>query len=361
MFKLIKRLCRFLPILVFMVLFSYKVDPSGLFWGVGFEREASQMMLNGEYIRGYERLDGRSLNEVYAKNVKESPQVIVGGSSRVMLVDHTFARGKTFYNGANVGRDVYDLYNSYYVFEKERKEPEIFIMGLDPWLFSEGQDALDRSKRSNQKLYAQFMGEELGIENIKYEKTDKYKKYQALFDPAYFQGSVKYYFRDKSADAKPMAVDPSQLENRREVVKCPDGSIIYDKAYRNRSQAAADADALGLATQDVMARLSGFKEISPTHAERFEKFIKYRQGKNIKLIFYLPPYHPIVYDTILSQPDKYRAITQLEWYLKILAKRYDIELYGSYDPYRLGLKNEDFLDGLHLRKDSVKKVLCNMR
>ncbi|MEG2191779.1 MAG: hypothetical protein RRX95_00665 [Oscillospiraceae bacterium] len=67
MFKLIGKLLLFVPILVGMMYVSYRVDPSGLFWGAGFERLASEYMLSGEYIDGYERLDGRVLNAVYAK------------------------------------------------------------------------------------------------------------------------------------------------------------------------------------------------------------------------------------------------------------------------------------------------------
>ncbi len=76
MLKLIGRLLLFLPIFLGMMFVSYRVDPSGLFWGAGFERLASEYMLQGIYIDGYERLDGRALNEVYAKNVPQAPDIL---------------------------------------------------------------------------------------------------------------------------------------------------------------------------------------------------------------------------------------------------------------------------------------------
>ena len=107
MFKLIRKLLLFTPILAGMIFVSYRVDPSGLFWGAGFERMASEYMLQGVYIDGYERLDGRALNEVYAKNVPQAPQILVNGSSRSMMIDKTFTTGeKTFYNASNVGADI---------------------------------------------------------------------------------------------------------------------------------------------------------------------------------------------------------------------------------------------------------------
>ena len=359
MFKLLRKLALFIPVLILMAGVSYRIDPSGLFWGAGFERMASEMMLNGEYIEGYERLNGRLLNETYAKNLKEAPQVIIDGSSRVMLIDSSFT-DKTLYNAGNVSADVYDLYNAYYIFEKEGLEPEILFLGLDPWLFSDGREALDKMGRSDPRMYAEFMGEELGYTDLEYEKPNKLKKYLALIDPSYFQGSVKYYFRDKSSDPAPVAVSPEEIEDLQDIVKCPDGSIIYDAYFRTRPQAEADGDALLAANVEYIARLEGFDRISESCMERFVKFIEYLQEKGIKVIFYLPAYHPILYDTMKSKPELYHCVFELEDRLRDLRDRYGIEVYGSYSPYEIELTNEDFMDGLHLRKESIRKIIGNI-
>ena len=86
MFKLIAKLLLFVPLLAGMMFVSYRVDPSGLFWGAGFERIASEYMLDGIYIDGYERLDGRALNEVYAKNVPYAPEIVVSRSGEATAV-----------------------------------------------------------------------------------------------------------------------------------------------------------------------------------------------------------------------------------------------------------------------------------
>ena len=356
MLKLIRKLALFIPVLALMAVVSYRIDPSGLFWGAGFERMASEMMLDGQYIAGYERLDGRLLNETYAKNIKDAPQVLIDGSSRVMLIDSSFSE-KTLYNAGNVAADVYDMYNAYYIFEKEGLEPEILFLGLDPWLFSDGKEAIDKFGRSNPRMYAEFMGEELGYTDLAYEKPNKLKKYLALIDPSYFQGAVKYYFRDKSTDVEPEAVTPEEIENLQDIVKCPDGSIIYDVYFRTRPQGEVDNDAMIAATVEYIARLEGFDKISESCMERFIKFIEYLQAKGIKVIFYLPAYHPIMYDTLVAKKDLYHCVFELEGELRELRDKYGIEIYGSYDPYKIGLTNEDFMDGLHLRKESIRKII----
>ena len=356
MLKLIKKLLLFVPVLAAMMLVSYRVDPSGLFWGAGFERLASEYMLDGIYIDGYERLDGRALNEVYAKNVPYAPQILVNGSSRSMMIDTSFAiEGKTFYNASNVGADIYDFFNSYYIFEKENKEPEIFVMGIDAWLFNDGEENLD--KRSNKEMYYEFLGEELGYENLEYEKPNPMEKYKALIDPSYFQGSIAYYFKDKSADVQPEPVDPEEIWDQKEVIKAPDGSVIYDKDFRTRRQTSVDYDAVAAANTDPILRLGDYDELSPEYTQQFEEFIEYLQGKGIKVIFYIPPYHPIVYDTAKFYYDRYHCLFEVEEYLRKTADRYGIEVYGSYNPYEVGLINADFLDGLHLKQESMRKIL----
>lgn len=356
MFKLIRKLLLFTPILIGMVFVSYRVDPSGLFWGAGFERMASEYMLQGIYIDGYERLDGRALNEVYAKNVEEAPQILVNGSSRSMMIDTSFTTGeKTFYNASNVGADIYDFFTSYYIFSKEGKEPEIFVMGLDAWLFNDYEESYD--KRSNKELYYEFIGEELGFENTSYEAPNPLDKYTALLDPSYFQGSIKYYFKDKSTEVQPEPVPRELIYEQEEVIKAPDGSVIYDKNFRTRPQEQADHDALTTANTETIMRLYGFEEISPVYKEQFEAFIEYLQAKNIQIIFFLPPYHPIVYSKITERNDLYHCVPELEQYLRDTAAKYGITVCGSYDPAVCGLANTDFLDGIHLRQESIKKIM----
>ena len=354
MLKLIVKLAMFIPLLAAMMYISYRVDPSGLFWGAGFERRASEYMLEGEYIGGYERLDGRALNEAYAKNVEKRPQILINGSSRAMLIDSSFADGKTLYNAGNVGADIYDFFTSYYIFSKEGKEPEIFVMGIDPWIFNDGSENID--KRSDKELYFQFIGEELGFENQQYEKENPYEKYLALIDPSYFQGSVAYYFKDKSAEVSPQPVSKDEIYNQTEVVKCPDGSIIYDVYFRTRDQQVADWDALTTANMPLL-RLENFEQLSSEYTRQFEKFIEYLQNKGITIIFYLPPYHPYIIEAALANYDTYHGLFDVEVYLKGVAEKYDIPIYGSYNPYALNLTNTDFMDGLHLRQESIREIL----
>lgn len=354
MLKLIGRLLLFTPLLAGMMFVSYRVDPSGLFWGAGFERMASEYMLDGIYIDGYERLDGRALNEVYAKNVPQAPDVLVTGSSRSMMIDSSFVTDRTLYNAANVGADRYDFMTAYYIFGKENKDPQIFVMGIDAWIFNDGDENID--KRSNKELYYEFIGEELGFENTDYEKPDPYEKYKALIDPSYFQGSVKYYFKDKSADVQPQPVLPEEIYERNEVIKAPDGSIIYDKKFRTHTDSEVDIIVNAEVAYDPM-RLRDFDGVDREYCRVFEKFIEYLQAKGIKVVFYLPPYHQAMYNKIIANKDNFGGLFETEEYLRRVADRYGITVCGSYDPQVAGVTNSDFYDSIHAKPHAVKRML----
>lgn len=354
MFKLIAKLMLFVPLLAGMMFVSYRVDPSGLFWGAGFERMVCDYMLDGHYVNGYQQLDGRELNEIYARQCPQAPQVLINGSSRAIQIDTAFTNGKTLYNASNVGADIYDFFTSYYIFAKEGKEPEIFVMGIDPWIFNDGEENID--ERSNKELYNQFIVEELGYEAADYTPENPVEKYKALLDPSYFQASVKAYQRNKDGTNQPEVVPVDMIYSNDDIIKTPDGSIVYDLNMRTRHQELADGDALTTANTDLL-RLTDFEELSPYYTAMFEDFIEYLQAKGIKVIFFLPSYHHYVYWSAQDQYDRYRCLFEVEDYLKRTAEKYGIELYGSYDPDAVGLTNKDFMDGMHMRYDSIRKVL----
>lgn len=356
--KLSAKLLLFVPIFAFMVFCNYRIDPSGLFFGAGFERIASEYMLDGYAIKGYERLDGRKLNEVYAKNVPYAPQVLINGSSRSMTITgDILCPDKTFYNAGNVGADRYDFFTSYYIFAKEGKEPETIVLGLDAWLFNASDAAID--ERSDKQLYYQFINEELGFTEYSYtsdDASDK-EKYKALFSPSYFQAAIKYYLRDTTGEVMPEIVE-GDLYNQVEVVKCSDGSIVYDVAYRNRTADDINYSLISETFEGTpLMRMDDFDSIDPVFTQQLEAFIEYLQAKGIEVILYLPPYHEYFYSVAQARISDHPAFFEVEDYCRSLGEKYNIEVWGSYDAQSIGLEFEDFWDSYHMNPDSLHKVI----
>ena len=70
-----KTLIRFVllvPIVVFMVYFSYNVDCSGLFQGALAPRRIVDLMLEGYDVTNYDQMDEREVVQLFAQDVPET-------------------------------------------------------------------------------------------------------------------------------------------------------------------------------------------------------------------------------------------------------------------------------------------------
>ena len=66
----------FVPVLVFMVAFSYNVDRSGLFQGALAPRRIVDLMLRGYDVTNFEQMDEREVVQLFAQDVPETPEAI---------------------------------------------------------------------------------------------------------------------------------------------------------------------------------------------------------------------------------------------------------------------------------------------
>lgn len=86
------------PILVFMVAFSYNVDRSGLFQGALAPRRIVDLMLEGYDVTNFEQMDERQVVQLYAQDVPEAPEAIGIGSSRVLQFNRENTDVDSFFN-----------------------------------------------------------------------------------------------------------------------------------------------------------------------------------------------------------------------------------------------------------------------
>ena len=70
--KTASRLVLLVPILVFMVAFSYNVDRSGLFQGALAPRRIVDLMLQGYDVTNFEQMDERQVVQLFAQDVEQA-------------------------------------------------------------------------------------------------------------------------------------------------------------------------------------------------------------------------------------------------------------------------------------------------
>lgn len=343
---------------LFAIYYSYTTDCSGFFQGDVELRETANMVLAGNNIIGYEKLDNRQrdIMKILANNMEPLPGTISLGSSRILQLSREVLKLESFFNCGMTGGDAADVLGTFYLFDKADRLPGTIIIGFDPWLLRDDDDAFD--KRSDKVLYTEFLNEKLGFD-LTYEKEDDSASYEALYSPAYFQDNLKFTVRDSLGINKPQPV-VGDLYAQTTEVKCGDGSLLYDAAFRERPQEERDSDAY-YQTENLM-RMQDYPKLGTFMPEVFDRFFAYAKERGVKVILVLTPFHPITYDfaagTAETNPLRYGGFLATEPKIRELAAKYEMPVYGSYNPHAIeGLTEADFYDGIHCADTALDKLL----
>lgn len=337
-----------------MIYINYTVDCSGYFQGEQYLRDVANMVLDGKDIVGYEKLKDleRDVMKILANNMEPMPEYLALGSSRVLQLSREVMKTKSFFNCGMTGGDARDVLDTFYLFDREDRLPETIVIGFDPWLLRDDADAFD--VRSDPALYATFLNEKLGIETTE-EKPDTEEKWTALFSPAYFQNNISYLQRDRDGADKPKPVSGNLYAQGTEV-KRGDGSLLYAADFRNQTQEAINYSAL--TTCNFVLRLEGYPKLGTKMPQVFDKFFAYAKERGVNIVLLLAPFHPIVYDHLVDDPEKYGGFMETEPEIRRLAKKYDMKVFGSYNPYAIdGVTEADFYDGLHCTAGCLDKII----
>ena len=151
----------FVPVLVFMVAFSYNVDRSGLFQGALAPRRIVDLMLQGYDVTNFEQMDEREVVQLFAQDVPETPEAIGIGSSRVLQFNRENTGVESFFNMGVTGADVRDNMTSYYKMVTYGKAPKVLLWSIDPWVFYGSEAAFDA--RADADLYNEFLTKVLNV------------------------------------------------------------------------------------------------------------------------------------------------------------------------------------------------------
>ena len=359
--KTIFKFALLVPLLVFMVAFSYNVDCSGLFQGALAPRRIVDLMLQGYDVTNFDQMDEREVVQLFAQDVAEAPQVIGIGSSRVLQFTSEIVGSDSFFNMGVTGADVRDCMTSYYKMVTYGKTPQVLIWSLDPWVFYGSEAAFD--ERADAELYDEFLTNVLGVETD-YEAPNQVELWKALAEPAYFQGNVDYYFKNRGQstitdeDGNPIDFNPVEGDPMHQTTNITraDGSVLYFEEFRERPVDQILADAAAASATFNSVHMEGFDSLSDTQCQAFDAFIRYARSQGTTVILVLSPWHPYLYDFLLTEPDLHKGFFQVEAWVRQYCAQNDVPLYGSYDPTLIeGLEDIDFFDGLHCKGSGIVK------
>jgi hypothetical protein len=258
---------------------------------------------------------------------------------------------QSFFNHGVSGASIEDFIALLELYAEKDALPKKIIIGVDPWILN----ANNSQKRwvTLKKEYVDGCARINSTLNITEQNTDDFSKnidkYTSLISRPIIIKSIErlligsYYATDlNEADVG---------------IKLSDGTINYPKYIRNRNVMQVDTIAYSTANENPIDSLGNFNEIDGHLKIQFESIVHYLKSKNSTIILFLPPYHPIVYNEISTNP-KYLKVKEAELYFKTFAASENIMIIGSYDPDLMNLSSTDFYDGIHLRRESIDKIFA---
>ncbi|MGM0499995.1 MAG: hypothetical protein ACQERL_07310, partial [Bacillota bacterium] len=153
-------------------------------------------------------------------------------------------------------------------------------------------------------------------------------------------------------------IKETEKESLAEPIKLADGSLVYQNNRENISASDAEIEAQNYIRNGVYS-IENYFELDKEYRLQFKQLIEFYQDEEIKLFFYLPPYHPLIFD-YLEKNEKYHIIYEVEEFIREFAAKNGIEVVGDYNPSELELDKNDFHDGMHPRETVMEKLFSDL-
>lgn len=350
--KFFIKICLFLPVPLLLIGVNYFIDPANLFKSIKYEKGIAEILLKGLNVANISNWDERLVQKYYIEGLREKKDIVVFGSSRAMEINAQLFPEKKNFNNSVSGASIEDYIAIYGLYYTKNLLPSIIIIGLDPWLLNRNNE---QGRWKTISKYYNFT-----LNRMKLKSTETYgdiAKYKELLSPSYFQHSIKRLFEIIKKPSAPKKGEYYQTDKTEADVpiKLFDGSYSYDDKIRTMSVSEVKKKAISYATSKPIYSLGQFSKLDVDYIKLLESFIDLIKNDNIKVIFYLTPYHPYVYEYMINS-NEYKIIQETQKYFEHLAIKKNIRLLGSYNPMDISLTEKDFYDGMHTKFSSVKKI-----
>lgn len=329
------------PVFILLILVNYFGDAARLFHH-DYEIKMADILLSGKNVTNVDNYDERLFQKEIVLNKGVNPDVVVIGSSRAMFINSSFFSNSKFFNNSVSGASMQDIIAIYQLYKQNNKLPKKIIVGVDPWIFKDDKNITIGRWQSIKEYYNSFHG-------LKTDKSPSLYKYKELYSISYFQSSFKLIPKLFLSGYNPT---PSEKKYNYLNTKLIDGSLTYGEVIRNASESEIETKMKRYVSGDVY-QIEEMKEISKNKYYEFEQLINDLKMNNVEVEFFLAPYPPLVYDVL---EEKYKVVLNVEKKINDFAVLHNIKLYGSFNPYSLGLDKTFFYDGMHCKELGIIKI-----
>ena len=333
-------------------LFNYLTDYSCQ-WS-DYEPIAKQS-LQGKTIEIPANYNEREYQHQIIKHLSKIPDIIVIGSSRAMYLGKEILNKESVYNHCVSGAILMDyyaitgLYQNYW-----HKMPDNIIIELSPWIFSNISNECRWTENFNYCSAASNLYETITGNSVNTVIKNFFNN--PLFSFKYFYTNLQKALNLQSIFGMPQSLIITQTCSAiNNLTEMSDGTILYPKNLeqpgKERLQLVKLTSNKPVTYQDCHL----MKGIDSELFKSFELLIEFLKKNNKKITFFLAPFSPSQHQYII-QHNSNPLFSVLEDNLKKFAKKNNIEVIGSYNPSPFNLQDENFIDFMHIDRNSIKEI-----
>lgn len=333
-----------------LLIIVYVASHHARLFGTDDYQDAVAKVLAGEDSYVHVMYDERAFQRDVASRLSVPISVLVAGSSRLMQLDAECFPGR-YYNASMSAASVADVAAVLEEFRAGRQWRQIYLAG-DPWMMEESSrfHATDRVRLASAPAWVRQqlrLGLTPSWDDWDGMVREELEPYREILAPNVFQAGWQALVDGKAAEVR-----PDRFAYRRS----PDGSLTYPEAIEQRDLKFNAEAALELANGHVAAIYNNFRRIDPVLSKAFEAMASDLKAAGVRVTLVLAPFHPVYYSTVVQSANG-KIMGAAEQYYRQVAQREGYRVIGMYDPAASGFGEADFLDGAHLRKSALKRLL----
>jgi len=324
------------------------------------EEEIALQMRKGYHVVPAHYLNDRILKKELCEHIVMQKPLFLLGNSTILNFQPYHLEKQPYLNLAVTSGRIPDLLAFYFLTKKGNKQPNKYLIGVDPDLFH--GEALTSLKANT--TWWSFLFPECAAEMNelwRYETSSvsfiafsgmellSLTKWFYYFDD-YFLMRLNAYIHDYH-----FFLDAQKIQNWK-FAYSKDGSRIYPIDEEEMDTSIINQRA----REYVMTHFQNWFSMKVPSASQFRVFeaLVRQMVEDGNMVYLIKlPFHPILY----REMEKEVGIIMVDRWLDSLARRYPIYYEGSWDPAYWGVGSLDFYDGTHLNLKGMEKVVGKLR
>ena len=350
--KWVRLIIIILPMIVILCGINYYEDPANVFHN-NSEKVAESLLDGKEAYFSSGNGDEREVKYSLIEGLPKHLDCITIGPSVSLCIGREDVGTDSYYNLSASNFNFNDYMGHIALLEANGVKYDRLILCVDSYFFDETY-AVGYINQSI-KPYAEYMisvldGNYTTIPQGMVDENDICTQINQLFSISYFQSSLNLVFKNNSLilpTSRWGVVDESTQDLAHYAV---DGCWVYAEDYKANTVDYVISTANSC---DLQARFAYDRHLKDYYKIYFKKLVEYLLGNGVEVEFYLCPLCPTLWNRIEEESDHYFILDEIEEYALEVADEYNIKVTGSYNPYKVGISDADFLDSRHIRSDKL--------